>query len=192
MPHPRETIKETPERGRYGLRDFLIISLLAILGLATKPLLNPLSRFLLGTLLIPGGVFFGGLYMMWLALARGIVRKPGSATLTAFIQGSVALVLGLSPIPGLLSALVFLLPGVSVDLIFLIPGQAKLNHLLRFTLACLAANVIGIISVALIGGILHRPLILLAIIGALSGGLGGLLAFLIFEKIPPSSIRLST
>jgi len=121
---------------------------------------------------------------MWLALARGIVGKTGSATLTAFIQGVVALILGLTPIHGLLSGLIFLLPGMSVDLIFLIPGQAKFNRLCRFSLACLSANVIGIVLVALVRGIVQRPLILLAAIGALSGGLGGLVAFLISEKIP--------
>ena len=121
---------------------------------------------------------------MWLALARGIVGKTGSATLTAFIQGIVALILGLTPIHGLLSGFIFLLPGMSVDLIFLIPGQAKFNRLFRFSLACLSANVIGIVLVALVRGIVQRPLILLAAIGAFSGGLGGLVAFLISEKIP--------
>jgi hypothetical protein len=172
------------QRKGYTLRDFLIISLLAALGLATKPLLNPLSRFLLGTLSIPGGVFFGGLYMMWLALARGIVGKAGSATFTAFIQGGMAFVLGLSPIHGILSLLIFLLPGVSVDLVFLIPAGAKRNRLCRFALACMVANVIGIIMVALVAGIVRRPLILLVIIGALSGGLGGLVGYMISERIP--------
>jgi len=189
MSRYREPSDKISQRGRYTLRDFLIITLLAALGLASKPLLNPLSRLLLGTLSVPGGVFFGGVDMMWLALARGIVGKTGSAAVTAFIQGGVALVLGLSPIHGLLSTLIFLLPGVSVDLVFLIPGQAKLNRLCRFTLACMAANVTGIVLVALVGGIVHRPLILLAVIGALSGGLGGLVAYLISEKIPSGPIR---
>ncbi|KPL18046.1 MAG: hypothetical protein AMJ92_09850 [candidate division Zixibacteria bacterium SM23_81] len=173
----------SPREG-YTLRDFLIISLLAALGLATKPLLNPLSRFLLGTLSIPGGVFFGGLYMIWLALARGIVGKAGSATFTAFIQGGTALILGLVPIHGILSMLIFLLPGVSVDLVFMIPAGAKRTRLCRFVLACTVANVIGITMVALVGGIVQRPLILLIIIGALSGGLGGLVGYMISERIP--------
>ena len=180
------------QREGYTLRDFLIISLLAALGVATKPLLNPLSRFLLGTFAIPGGVFFGGLYMMWLALARGIVGKAGSATFTAFIQGGMALVLGLVPIGGILSVLIFLLPGVSVDLVFLIPGGAKRYRLCRFILACLAANVIGITMVALVGGIVQRPLILLVIIGALSGGLGGLVGYMISERIPYGSAQTSS
>jgi energy-coupling factor transport system substrate-specific component len=184
---PNQSADKTTHPGHFSLRDFLIITLLAALGLATKSFLNPLSRTLLGALSIPGGVFFGGLYMMWLALARGIVKKPGSAILTAFVQGVVALVLGLSPVQGLLSALIYLPPGVLVDLAFLIPGQAKFNRLLRFTLACLAANVSGIALVALALGIVHGPLILLVIVGALSGALGGLLAFVISEKIPSRS-----
>jgi len=191
MCHQRQSGDRTTPRDRYTLRDFLIITLLAALGLATKSLLNPLSRTLLGAFSIPGGVFFGGLYMMWLALARGFVNKAGSATLTAFVQGGVVLVLGLSPVQGLLSTLIFLLPGVLVDLVFLIPGQARLYRLFRFTLSCLVANVSGIILVALVWGIVGRPLILLVAIGALSGGLGGLVAYLISEKIPSRSLHPS-
>jgi energy-coupling factor transport system substrate-specific component len=165
------------------LKNLLIITLLASLGLATKSLLNPLARFLLSTLAMPGGVLFGGLYMMWLALARGLVGKSGSATLTAFVQGGVALVLGLTPVHGLLSAVIFLAPGIFVDVVFFIPVRRKRNRLMQFTLACLGANLIGIVLVALVWGIVRRPLILLASIGALSGGLGGLLAYLISEKI---------
>jgi hypothetical protein len=188
----RERQDKTTHSGRFSLRDFLIITLLATLGLATKSLLNPLSRTLLGVLSIPGGVFFGGLYMMWLALARGIVAKTGSATLTAFVQGIVVLVLGLSPVQGLLSTLIYIFPGVLVDLVFLIPGQAKLNCLFRFTCACLLANVSGIVSVALVWGIVHRPLIVLMAIGALSGGLGGLMAYVISGKIPAIAPRASS
>jgi ABC-type thiamin/hydroxymethylpyrimidine transport system permease subunit len=167
----------------------LLITMLAALGLATKHLLHPLSRTLLGAFSIPGGVFFGGLYMMWLALARGMVGKVGSATLAAFVQACVTLVLGLSPIHGLLSIFIFLLPGMFIDLAFLIPGQGKQKRMARFTLACLGANVIGIVSVALVWGIGQRPLILLAAIGAFSGGLGGLVAYLISEKMPSRAIH---
>lgn len=184
----RERDGQLPSRAGYTLRDFLLITLLAALGLATKHLLIPLSRALLSIFAIPGGVFFGGLYMMWLALARGIVNKVGSATLAAFVQACVTLVLGLSPVHGLLSVFIFLLPGIFVDLAFLIPGQRRRKRLARFVLACLGANVIGIVSVALVWGIGQRPLILLATIGALSGALGGLAAYFISEKIPPKAL----
>ncbi len=182
--HHQDAVSRVTSAGRYTLRDLLIITLLAALGLATKSLLNPVSRFLLSALAMPGGVLFGGLYMMWLALARGLVGKVGSATLTAFVQGGVALVLGLTPVYGLLSAVIFLMPGIFVDLIFFIPARTDAGRLMRFTVACLGANLIGILLVALVWGIVRRPLILLAAIGALSGSLGGLMAYLISEKIP--------
>ena len=159
--------------------------------MVTKHLLQPLSRSLLSAFFIPGGVFFGGLYMMWLALARGMVAKPGSATLAAFVQAGVNLLLGLSPILGVLSLFVYLLPGIFIDLVFLLPGQAALSRLARFTLACLGANVIGIVSVALVWGIGQRPLILLAAVGALSGAAGGLMAFFICEKMPSRALHTS-
>jgi ABC-type thiamin/hydroxymethylpyrimidine transport system permease subunit len=171
-------------RKSFTLRDLLVISLLAALGMATKPLLQPFSRLLLNVFLVPGGVLFGGLYMMWLTLSRGMVGKPGSATLAAFIQGMVAFALGLSPAHGLLSAAVYVLPGLIVDLVFLIPGRTRSAQASRFLISCALANLSGIAAVALIRGFGQYPALLLMALGTISGGLGGLAAFLLAGKIP--------
>jgi hypothetical protein len=175
---------ETRSQGHFSLKNLVVIALLAALGLVVKPLLNPLSRFMLSTFLIPGGVLFGGLYMMWLVLARGMVGKTGSATLAAFIQGVLASALGLSPLGGLVSILIYLLPGMAIDLIFLIPGRGKICRLSRYILSCMVANLTGIILVALLRGIVHGPLLLLMTVGAASGCVGGLAAYAVAGKIP--------
>ena len=184
MSPDRKSALETSSPGYFSLRDLVVIALLAALGLVVKPLLNPLSRFMLSTFLIPGGVLFGGLYMMWLVLARGLVEKTGSATLAAFIQGMVASALGWSPFGGLIAILIYLLPGVAIDLIFLIPGRGNIGRLARYILSCMAANVTGILLVALLRGIVHGPLLLLMIVGMASGCLGGLAAYGVAGKIP--------
>jgi hypothetical protein len=152
--------------------------------MATKPLLNPLSRFLLNTFLIPGGVFFGGLYMMWLTLSRGIVDRPASATLTAFIQSMIALILGLSPAHGFFSTAVFLLPGITIDLVFQLPGTGRFARGFRFLSSCALANTVGITMVALVRGFAHVPLMILLVIGLLSGCLGGAIALVVVDKMP--------
>jgi len=169
----------------FSLRDLLIITLMAALGMAIKPLLQPFSRLLLNTFFVPGGVVFGGFYMMWLALARGLVGKPGSGILAAFIQGVTALALGLSPASGILSLAAFLLPGAAVELSFCIPGRGPASRASRFLFSCILANLTGIGVVILIRGFGQQPAVILMIAGGLSGGLGGLLAFAVSEKIPP-------
>jgi len=160
------------------------MALLAALGLASKSLLYPLARFLLSTFLIPGGVFFGGLYMIWLVLARDLVNKAGSATITAFIQGMVAFALGLSSAPGFLSILMYIFPGIAVDLIFIFSGGGTAASLLRFTLSGAIANLVGVTTVAVAQGFPNQPLTLLMALGGLSGSLGGLAAFFVSQKIP--------
>lgn len=184
--------KQRPEyqqqKGRshgLSLRDLLIITLMAALGMAIKPLLQPFSRLLLNAFFIPGGVIFGGFYMMWLALARGLVNRPGSGILAAFIQGIIALALGLSPSSGVLALATFLLPGAAVEAAFAIPGRRLLSRASRFLCACVLANLAGIGIVILIRGFRRQPAAILMIIGALSGILGGLVAFAVSEKIPP-------
>jgi hypothetical protein len=168
----------------FSLRDLLIITLLAALGIAIKPLLQPFSRLLLNAFFVPGGVLFGGLYMMWLTLARGLVNKPGSGILAAFLQGMTALTLGLSPANGVLSLATYLLPGAAVELSFCIPGRGMLTRASRFLLSCILANLAGIAMVVLIRGFGRQPVLILMIIGGLSGGLGGLVAFAVAEKMP--------
>jgi len=178
--------EDRPDQSYYfSLRDLLIITLMAALGMAFKPLLQPFSRLLLNTFFVPGGVVFGGLYMMWLALARGLVDKPGSAVLAAFIQGVIALALGLSPASGILSLATFLLPGAAVELSFCIPGRGPASRASRFLVSCILANLTGIGIVILIRGFGQQPAVVLMIAGGLSGALGGLLAYAVAEKIPP-------
>ena len=168
----------------FSLRDLLIIAMMAALGMAIKPLLQPFSRVMLNTVFVPGGVVFGGFYMLWLVLARGLVDKPGSGILAAFIQGVTALALGLSPTSGILSLATFLLPGAAVELAFSIPGRGLLPRAGRFLLSCILANLTGVGIVILIRGFGHGPAVIMMIAGAISGGLGGLLAFAVSEKIP--------
>jgi energy-coupling factor transport system substrate-specific component len=175
----------------FSLRDLLIVTLLAALGIATKPMLQPVARLLLNAFFIPGGVFFGGLYMMWLALARGLVEKPGGGILAAFIQGMTALLLGLSPANGILTLAMYLLPGAAVELAFRLPGRGTLARASRFLLSTVLANLSGIVIVASIRGFSRQPVIILLMIGGLSGALGGLMAFAVSEKIPPRFLKPS-
>ncbi len=178
------SIQRQDQQYYFSLRDLLIITLLAALGIAMKPLLQPFSRLLLNAFSVPGGVLFGGFYMMWLALARGLVNKPGSGILAAFIQGITALAVGLSPAHGVLSLATFLLPGAAVELAFCLPGQGMFSRAGRFLLSCILANLTGIAIVVLVRGFGRQPVLILMIIGGFSGGLGGLVSFAVAEKIP--------
>ncbi len=87
---------------QFSVFEMIVISLMATLGIATKPVIVPLVHMITGPLYIPGGAVAGGLYMMWIILGVGLIGKIGVATLTALVQQSWSLVWGFMEAMGLL------------------------------------------------------------------------------------------
>lgn len=170
---------------RFSLYDLVIIALLAALGIASKPIIVPLSHIITGPLFIPGGVAAGGFYMMWLILGMGITGKRGTATLIGLVQSMVVLGSGVFGYHGALSIISYTIPGIAIDL-----GLLLIRHrvccLFCAFIAGILANVSGSFLVNLIYFRLPLvPLLLSLSVAALSGGLGGLLAYQILRKIRP-------
>ena len=169
-------------KGRLILRDLILISLLAGLGIATKQIVAPMVMIVSSPLYIPAGTLAGGIYMMWPVLARGIVRKPGAGLLCTIIQ---SLVVFLSPfgMHGALTFPVYIAPGVVIEIIF-VAFLFRRPNLLVTVLAGLGANAAGSLMVAyLILGIRDHVLVLILAASAASGIVGGVLAYGITREI---------
>ena len=74
----------------FKLNDYIIMAMMAAMGIAIKVIIVPLSHIITGPLFIPGGVVAGGFYMSFLVLGEGITKKRGSATIIAFIQAVIS------------------------------------------------------------------------------------------------------
>ena len=68
----------------FTVKDLIIITSIAALGIAVKPIINPITKIISTPLGIPGGSLTGGLYMLWLVLTIVIVDKPLTGTLYGF------------------------------------------------------------------------------------------------------------
>lgn len=161
----------------YSVRDLLVIAAMAGVGLAVKPLVLTVTHAVSAPLMIPGGALAGGLYMMWLVMAFGLTGKRGSATLCGLIQAILVLITGLIGSHGLMSLISYTLPGVAVDL-----GLLLMRHRCCCRLCCLVAgllaNIAGTAVVNLIFFALPLiPFLLTLFVSALSGAIGGLLAW---------------
>lgn len=168
---------------RYTTFDLMLIALMAALGLAAKPLVVPLAHLLTGPLFIPGGAVAGGFYMLWLVLSGSLVQKRGAATLTALVQGIIVLVSGLFGSHGVASLFTYALPGLAVDLLWLALRSRGEQKLACF-LAGIAANLSGtFLSNLVFFRLPFLPLLLSLTAAALSGGLGGLIAWQISDKV---------
>jgi len=164
----------------FSTRDLILIGILAAIGLAIKPIVSPISKAVSAPLLLPGGSFAGGFYMMWMVLAVMLTGKPGAATIFGVIQAVVVLVQGSFGNHGALSLLTYTMPGLVVDAFaLLILGRNKLlllNHLVLVALA----NMTGALLMSLI--IFRHPLPLVVVslcTGLASGIVGGYLSWFI-------------
>jgi len=166
----------------FTTRDLIIIAGLAGIGLAIKPLVSPLSKMITSPLMIPGGSFTGGLYMLWMVLAVLIVDKFGTGIIYGILQALVVMVIGIRGNQGLLSLISYTLPGLLVDLVYLvIPHPDKIWAQM---LLCALSNMTGAIVVAIF--VFHHPLPFILIIEGMSmvsGIIGGWISWAIYKTI---------
>lgn len=157
--------------------------MMSALGIAIKPIIAPLSHILIGPLLIPPGAVTGGIYMMWLVLGFGITGKRGTMTLIGLVQAILVMATGMVGSQGAMSLLSYTMPGILADLGLFLIGHRVCCLPCAF-LAGMLCNIAGTVMVNLV---YYRfpvvPLVLSLSIAALSGGLGGLIAFKIVQQI---------
>ena len=173
---------------RFTLFDLVIIAIVAALGIAMKPVIVPLIHIITGPLFIPGGAIAGGFYMMWIVVGAGLVGKRGTATLIALVQAIIVIAVGVMGTHGIMSLITYIAPGIAVELLLLATRQRGDNIFACF-FAGMAANMAGTVLTNFIFFKLPLiPLMLTLAGGALSGGLGGILAYLIIKNFRKSNI----
>lgn len=160
----------------YSILDLVIIAVISSLGIATKPIVVPLVHIVTGPLFIPGGAVAGGLYMLWIVLGIGVIKKFGTGTLIGIVQGIMVIALGMMGSHGMMSLISYTLPGVAADLVFIL-GRKKQYHVFHYVFGCMAANMTGtMISNVLFFRLPTTALLLLLVSAALSGAVGGVIA----------------
>jgi ABC-type thiamin/hydroxymethylpyrimidine transport system permease subunit len=174
--------------GKKATVDLVIMALFASLGLATKNIIHPLIATIAGPLYIPTGALAGGVYMMWPVMAYGFVRKIGAATVTSLTQAFISLLLPFGNF-GLLSFVIYLAPGIAIDGFFLLS-----RHKACCAGCCMgAAAVANAVGTVLVGTlVLVLPefvLVFLALIAAVSGGVGGFLANMLLVRTRKIGLR---
>ncbi len=173
---------------RFGAFDLVIIALMAALGVAVKPIVVSLVHIITGPLFIPGGSLAGGFYMMWLVLGAALVNKRGTATLIGLVQAIIVIVTGFYGTHGIVSLVTYTLPGLTVDLLLWIT-RLKADEKMAMFVGCIGANLCGVLLANLVFFRLPLiPLLFSLSAGALSGALGGLLAWLVAERFSKLNI----
>ncbi len=106
----------------FSLYELLTMAALAALGGVSSSAVSLVGAAVHAVTGLPGGLqFMAGIHVLWLVLAVGLVRKPGSATVTGVLKGTVELLSG-NP-HGLLVVIYSTLAGIGVDAIWLLLGR---------------------------------------------------------------------
>lgn len=176
-------MKARRKTGYFKLVDFIIIAMMAAMGIAIKTVIVPLAQIITGPLFIPGGVVAGGFYMMFPVLGAALTGKRGTATLVSLVQAVIVTVTGTLGTHGAASLFTYTLPGLVVDVIYFI-----IRHNACCSICCfiggIAANMAGVFAVNFaIFNLSAVPLLLSLCAAALSGGLGGLVAGAVAKNI---------
>ena len=162
---------------KFSSFELIIIVVMAALGVAVKPIIVPIAHIVCGPLMIPSGAMAGGLYMMWMVIGYGMVRKRGTAFLIALVQTLLVVFTGIVGSHGIMTFLTYLGPGIAVELImFMVPRRGCSRPICLA--AGTAANVIGTLTVNFV--FFRTPgvyLILVLAIASLSGMIGGLISW---------------
>ena len=168
----------TDERSKryFKLSDYVILAMLAAMGIASKVIIVPLAQIVTGPLFLPGGVVAGGFYMMFLILGTAITGKMGAALLVSLIQAALVTITGTFGSHGAASLFTYSLPGLAVEMWFFFSKHRGCCPLCCF-IAGMVANVAGTFAVnSALFNLSFIPLMLSIAVAALSGGLGGLVA----------------
>ncbi len=163
--------------------ELVLLSFMAALGIAIKPFIMPLVYFISTPLLIPGGSLAGGFYMLWIILGAALINKPLSASIIGFMQAIMVMITGTVGSHGILSIIIYIIPGIMVDIVVFIFRKSEDKKFMMF-ISCILANVSGLLLTNII--IYNLPLIPLITsitVGAVSGGIGGLISFNIYTKL---------
>lgn len=172
---------------RFSVRDLIIIASIAALGIAVKPIVNPITKLISTPLGIPGGSLSGGLYMMWLVLAVTIINKRWTGTVYGILQAVLVLLIGLAGRQGAFSLVSYSLPGLAADLLFM--AVRNRDKLFTHISLCALANVTGSLSTAIIFFRLPGELICFNFAFALASGIvGGYLSFGVFQALNKARI----
>ncbi|UNC91957.1 ECF transporter S component [Candidatus Contubernalis alkaliaceticus] len=176
---------------KFSMFDLVIITMMAALGVAIKPIIVPLAHIITGPFFIPGGVIAGGFYMLWIVLGHGLVNKRGTGTLIGVIQAILVISMGIFGTHGAISIITYVAPGIMVDLLYIIL-RGGVNSPLNAFLGGVAANVTGTVLVTIVFFRLPLiPLLLSLSAASLSGGLGGLVAFRLIKQLQKFNIGVA-
>ncbi len=151
----------------FANRDLLVIAILSGIGGVMSTYIGYLGNLLNNLLGVPfgAGQFVAGLHVFWLALGAGLVGRPGAASLTGLLKGTVELLTGSTH--GAAIVLVSLVQGIVLDVVLYLAGHGSFGYALGGGMAA-ASNVI-VFQILYFSGAPWGYLLFISVLALISG-----------------------
>lgn len=162
----------TSTRSRFDLRDLVLIALLSAVGGVLSTYVGYLGNLINRLFGVPfgAGQLIAGVHVLWPLLARAIIRKFGSGTMTGLIKGMVEFLSGGTH--GIVIVLVSVIEGLFIDVGMSMSARRSLGVMMLSGAVASATNVFVLqaiyfanIPMALVVGMAGLALISGAFIG---------------------------
>jgi len=129
------------EGSRFELRDLVLIALLSAIGGVLSTYIGYLGNLINRLFGVPfgAGQLIAGVHVLWALLARAIIRKFGSGTLTGLIKGIVEFLSGGTH--GVVIVLISVVEGLFIDVGMSMSSRRSLGLMMLSGAVASAANV---------------------------------------------------
>ncbi len=167
-----------------NLRQIISHAFFAVLGVVCKMTLAPSLNILTDAIFIPGGSVATGISIFFVLIGTLVTPSSLSATKISFLQGILALMLGMSSFQGVFVLISYTLPGIVTDILLKILNgkHIKLEYSVPF------AGAVAIVTGALITnsaffGLDILPFSIFIMLGIISGLLSGISALYFSRRL---------
>ena len=163
------------------LTHLTFLAICIALSLVSKHIIAPITNILTDLIRIPGGGAAAAFSIMFLVVGTGGLQWRWATTAAAFVQGLIALTLGMSSYQGLFAVLTYTVPGLVIDLLRLVFPNRDKNY---FTVSCGLSNGAGaFLSNLFVFHLEGIPFLLWMLVALIVGMFGGCIGELLFQRI---------
>lgn len=168
-------------KNKLQIVDLAFLAICIATGMVAKKFVSPFTNVLTDFIRIPGGGAATAFSVMFLTMGCSVTNWPFAGTVAGFVQGMLAIFLGMSSYQGLLAIVTYTVPGIMIDIVrkFL-----KLNNEIYFMTACCVANTTcAFVSNLLVFHLQSMAFVLWMLVAASFGIGAGVLGNLVYQKL---------
>lgn len=167
--------------GKITVPQLAFLAICIALGLTCKRFISPITNILTDFIRLPGGGVAAAFSIMFLVIGASVTSWKIAGMTAGFIQGLLALSMGMSGYQGLLALVTYTVPGIVIDCARVVSSQR--NRYFYISVTVLASVINAAFSNLLVFRFSGKLMILWLLVAASSGAAGGCICGIIADRL---------